>query len=120
MSHDSHDSIVSRISHQNPKDSPPKRGRWWNELDPDFYKRDVTFDLGLKDRLQVAVTAAGDVVTRTLAATLVGATALPFGFSPARIRGLEEEGEFYGALAEKGDRASIFVPPEHGVSITRT
>jgi hypothetical protein len=120
-----HDSIVSRIGHASSEQRPRKLARWWDELDPAFYRRAERFELVAKDRVQVALTALGDVVTRTFAGAALTATALPFGFTRARLDGLAEEGEFYGALADgalKDPQAidRIFVKPERSVAVTRT
>ncbi|MCC6809910.1 MAG: alpha/beta hydrolase [Deltaproteobacteria bacterium] len=115
----SHESIVSRIGHAGSTKAPRKLRRWWNELDPSFWRSELSFELPLSQRMQVALTAAGDLVTRTAAATLLGATALPFGFSPARIRDLEAEGEAYARFLDE-DPARTFRAPEHGVRVTRT
>lgn len=93
--------------------------QWWHVLEPEFHRRNERFEMSLRERLQVSLTAAGDVVTRTFAGAALSATALPLGFTKKRLERLHEDGEFYGALADKAD-PKIFRAPEGGVHVSRT
>ncbi len=111
-------SVVSRIAHDACLDAPvllPDRGPWWQQLDPDFPERDETFRLARKERLQIAATAASDVVLRTAGACLVGAAAVPLGYRPKKLREALADRDFYGPMAESGDPSRFFRPPPSGV-----
>jgi pimeloyl-ACP methyl ester carboxylesterase len=110
-------SVVSRIAHEACLEEPemmPEGARWWEHLDRDFPDQEEPFRLALRDRVQVQATAATDVVLRTLGACLVGATAVPFGLRPARLKDALADRAFYGPMAESGDPAKFFRPPEKG------
>ena len=113
-------SIVSRIAHSKSTGIAHHRSRWWNELPLDFHARTEVFDLALRDRVQVGMTAIGDIFTRTMAAAMVGATALPLGFTRGRLKTLEAEGEFYGGFADRRAREEFFTPPESRHTIVRS
>lgn len=111
-------SLVSRIAHDSCLSEPelmPDGARWWEHLEPDFATRPEPFQLALRDRFQVRVTAASDVVIRTVGACLVGTTALPLGFSPRRLREALEDRAFYGPMAESADPTRFFATPPKDV-----
>lgn len=111
-------SVVSRIAHDACEEAPalmPEGGRWWSQLDPGFPDRPEPFHLAFKDKLQVRVTAASDVVLRTLGATLVGLTAVPLGYHPRKLREALTDRGFYGPMAESGDPDRFFQPPPKDV-----
>ncbi len=111
-------SVVSRIAHDACLEAPvllPDRGRWWEQLDVDFPKREETFKLAPRDRVQVSTTAVSDVVLRTAGACLVGATAFPLGYNPKKLREAMADRDFYGPMAESGDPARFFRPPPRDV-----
>lgn len=113
-------SVVSRIAHDACQDAPallPEGGRWWDQLDLYFPARDEGFQLAFADRLQVELSAASDVVLRTAGACLVGATAMPFGYRPAKLREAVADRDFYGPMAESGDPTRFFQPPPKGVRV---
>lgn len=94
-------------------------GPWWEALPADFPSHRDRFDLGAADRVRVSLTAASDVVLRTLGATLVGLLAFPLGYHPAAIKRAIRAREFYEPLARAGDRDAVFPRPPRGVPITR-
>lgn len=98
----------------------PAGTRWWEHLEPDFARKPEPFQLALKDRFQVRVTAASDVLLRTFGACLVGGTALPLGFSPSRMREALEDRAFYEPMALSGDATRFFTPPPDDVEVKTT
>lgn len=111
-------SVVSRIAHDACLEEPsllPGSGRWWELLDPRFPERDEGFRLARRERLQVRATAASDVLLRTGGALLIGATAIPLGYSPKKLREALADRDFYGPMAESGDPSRFFDPPPRGV-----
>jgi pimeloyl-ACP methyl ester carboxylesterase len=114
-------SVVSRIAHDACLDEPalmPDGVRWWEHLDPDFPDRPEPFQLALRDRVQISATAASDVVLRTLGACLVGATAVPFGYRPKKLREAFADRAFYGPMAESGDPTRFFREPPKNVPVS--
>jgi pimeloyl-ACP methyl ester carboxylesterase len=69
------------------------------------------------DRAKVSVTAASDVVLRTLGATLVGLLAFPLGYHPKAIRRSMEARGFYEPLARAGDASKFFATPPRDVPV---
>ena len=67
--------------------------------------------LGVLSRIVMEGSALSDLGLRTAASTLIAATAIPFGFSPRRLRREREELEFYRELAEWRDPAASFPRP---------
>lgn len=124
-------SVVSRIAHdtvaRSPSMMPPPpapvtheveaKPPWWDHLSTDFYQRDEDFALAMKDSLQVRASAAGDLVLRTAAASLVGSLALPLGYHPLRLKQAFEDRGFYGPIAESGDPKRFFAAPPTGVRV---
>jgi pimeloyl-ACP methyl ester carboxylesterase len=113
-------SVVSRIAHDACQKAPallPEGGRWWDQLELDFPDQAEGFQLGLKDRLQVELSAASDVVLRTAGACLVGATAVPLGYRPKKLREALADRDFYGPMAESGDATRFFVRPPADVPV---
>jgi pimeloyl-ACP methyl ester carboxylesterase len=111
-------SVVSRIAHDACQEAPallPDGGRWWEQLDLDFPEQEEGFRLALRDRLQVELSAASDVVLRTAGACLVGATAMPLGYRPKKLREAVADRDFYGPMAESGDPSRFFAKPPDGV-----
>lgn len=94
-------------------------GPWWEQLPEDFCDRPDPFKLRFSDHIPVDVTAAGDVVLRTLGACLVGSLALPIGYHPLAVRAMIDDERFYGALADRGDPDRFFVRPPKGVFFQR-
>lgn len=99
----------------------PEGKRWWEHLEPEFSRTPEPFQLALRDRFQVRITAASDVLLRTVGACLVGTTALPLGFHPRRVREALEDRAFYEPMARSGDPKLFFTPPPRDVAVrTRT
>ncbi len=109
--------ILSRIAHEACVEAPRERlgTAWWHELEPDFATRPEPFRLALRDALQVRAGAASDVVLRTVAASLVGATALPLGYHPLRLRRAFADRDLYASMADTGDPTVYFARPPTGV-----
>jgi len=95
----------------------PEGERWWEHLDTEFHRRPEPFQLALRDRLQVGVTAASDVLIRTIGACLVGTTAMPLGYRRSRLEAALAARRFYGAMAESGDATRFFRAPPSGVKV---
>ncbi len=114
-------SVVSRIAHDSVRASPPimPDGRWWRNLESNFYRRPEGFDLAMRDRWRVLATAAADIGIRTAGATAVGALAVPFGYHPLRLRNSFKHKDFYSDFVTRGDRDAFFKKPAHGVEIRR-
>lgn len=96
------ESVVSRIAHDFSDHSPRLvrgRGRWWDDLDPDFSEREEDFDLWLPDRVVVGAAAASDIALRTAGAALVGGLAVPIGYHPLKLLTLRREMALYKRLA---------------------
>lgn len=111
-------SIVSQIAHQTCLNEPPKKfDRWWDELEADFHSQSERFDLALGDQLRVQGTAAGDHLLRAFTASVLGATVVPFGFNPLKLRQLAGDRDFYAPFAEGGDPHAFFSAPQRGVAI---
>jgi len=111
--------VISRIvhyaSHLAPNRMPSQP--WWNNLDADFAVQHETFKLRPWDRFRVESTAAFDVVVRTVAAGIVGTTAVPFGFNPAMLKQSLEDAPFYRDLADTHDASRVFEEPPHRVHV---
>ena len=111
--------VVSRIAHRSAKHAKrPGPIRWWDALPEDFAHRDEGFDLAWKDRSAVTLTAASDVVMRTVGAGLVGGLAFPLGYHPLELRRALKDADFYGPIAESGDPDRFFAAPPR-VEFTR-
>src|SRR5258708_38913717 len=67
--------------------------------------------LGVLPRIVMEGSALSDLALRTAASTLIAATAVPFGFSPRRLRRERDELEFYRDLAERRDPPAPFPRP---------
>jgi hypothetical protein len=112
--------VVSRIAHEGGGLRPADDGRpWWDSLPADFCASRERFEMTGRDRAKVAVTAASDVVLRTVAASLVSALAIPVGFHPLALRRALRGQDFYARLAESGDPERVFRPPPRGVAVRR-
>ncbi|MGB5695145.1 MAG: alpha/beta hydrolase family protein [Polyangiales bacterium] len=109
--------VVSRIVHQSYEQTAPltPTGHWWERLDDDFARRPEAFDLARADRLQIAAAAAFDHAVRAVFGTMVGATAIPFGFNPLELRRSMRTVGLYADMAESGDRTRFFHDPPSGV-----
>ncbi|MDH5492701.1 MAG: hypothetical protein OEY14_12180, partial [Myxococcales bacterium] len=97
--------------------APAPGSPWWEHLAADFSERDEAFELALRDSLQVRASAASDVVLRSVAASMVGALALPLGYHPLRLRSAERDRAFYGPIAAAGDARRFFRDPPKGVRV---
>jgi hypothetical protein len=115
----SHDSVVSRITHDYSAHRHAYAEKWWEVLDPRFSEHEPPFALGPRDRAQVGASAASDVVLRTLGACLVGAFALPLGYNPVALSRSLRDRRFYGELAETRDPGRFFLPPPERVPMLR-
>ena len=113
--------IVSRIVHETSRYAPPvlPQGPWWENLENNFWARPEGFELGRWDRLRVSATAAFDVASRTLAASAIGALAMPLGFHPVNLRADFKDADLYRDLALRGDPAGFFRPPPKDVQVRR-
>ncbi|NUP05964.1 MAG: alpha/beta hydrolase family protein [Polyangiaceae bacterium] len=90
------------------------RAPWWDSLPLDFASSPEPFSLTPLERARVGLTAAADVVLRTLGATLVGSIALPLGYNPVGIYRSLRDQEHYVKLALAEDAGSAFQrPPAH-------
>lgn len=69
-------------------------------------------ELSLRTRAIVEASAVADVGLRTLAASMVTASALPFAFSPARLRKERRDLEGYHELVRAKDVARSFPAPD--------
>jgi pimeloyl-ACP methyl ester carboxylesterase len=111
--------VISRIvhyaSHLARNGMPPSP--WWDNLDPQFAARDEHFKLRTWDRVRVDGTAAIDVVVRTAAAGLIGATAVPLGFHPKMLEQMIEDMPFYHAIADKRDPTAFFDEPPRRIHV---
>ena len=106
--------VVSRIAHESSVHAPTllPTGPWWKYLESNFHRRPEGFELDLRDQWRVSATAAIDVAVRTVAATMVGATALPMGFHPIKLRALfKREAAFYTEMADTADPTVFFERP---------
>lgn len=111
--------VVSRIAHGGSTRRAKKRpARWWETLDPEFYRFREPFELEEDDRLRVSGTAAADHLLRTLAACLLTATVVPTSFSAQRRREQEQDRSLYEALASAGDARRFFAGPPPDVRVT--
>ena len=111
--------VVSRIVHESYERAPSltSESRWWEHLDDGFARTSEKFELPLVDRTQIAGAAAFDHVVRAIFGTMVGATALPFGFNPVELRRMMSDSKLYAALAELGDPTRFFREPPSGVRV---
>ena len=102
--------IVSRIVHESCERAAPlmPSGHWWEHLDDDFARTSEKFDLARADRLQIGAAAAFDHVVRAIFGTMVGSTAIPFGFNPIELRRSMKDAALYAEMAESGDREPVF------------
>lgn len=109
--------VVSRIRHP---DETYGLGAdaWWETLREDFPSLRDRFEMDVVDRTKVSLTAASDVVLRTLGATLVGTLAFPLGYHPKAIRRATAARGFYEGLARAGDPSRFFVTPPRDVPVT--
>lgn len=100
---------------------PPRRitDPWWESLPIDFAEEPDPFELRLSEKIQVGASAAGDVILRTLGASLVGSLALPVGYNPLGLYRSLRDLRFYAELASQGDAARFFHRPPRGVHQSR-
>lgn len=112
-------SVVSRIVHDSYERAAPlmPTGHWWEGLDEDFARTPESFDLGRVDRLQIGAAAAFDHAVRAVFGTMVGATAIPFGFNPVELRRSMRSVGLYAEIAESGDVRRFFRDPPSGVRL---
>lgn len=112
-------SVVSRIVHDSYERSAPllPSGLWWERLDEDFARRPEKFDLARADRVQIGAAAAFDHVVRAIFGTMVGATAIPFGFNPIELRRSMRSVDLYADIAESGDPKRFFHDPPSGIRV---
>jgi len=111
--------VVSRIAHGGSTRRASKRhARWWETLDPEFYRFREPFELPESDRLRVSGTAAADHLLRTAAACLLTATVVPTSFSAKRRVEQEVDRTFYESLAIAGDTKKFFLTPPANVAVT--
>jgi hypothetical protein len=92
-------------------------GHWWEHLDNDFARTPERFDLARGDRLQIGAAAAFDHAVRAIFGTMVGSTAIPFGFNPIELRRSMESLGLYADIAESGDASRFFHEPPSGVQV---
>ena len=111
--------VVSRIVHESCERAAPlvPSGHWWEHLDSEFARRPERFDLARADRVQIAAAAALDHAVRAIFGTMVGSTAIPFGFNPIELRRSMESVGLYAEMAESGDRTRFFHEPPSGVRV---
>lgn len=111
--------VVSRIVHESYERAPPlmPTGRWWEQLAADFARRPEAFALERADRLQIGAAAGFDHLVRAVFGSMVGTTALPFGFNPVELRRAMRGAELYAEIAESGDRTRFFHDPPLGVRV---
>jgi pimeloyl-ACP methyl ester carboxylesterase len=88
---------------------------WWEALPLDFAREPEPFALAPAERAKVGLTAAADVVLRTLGACLVGSLALPLGYNPVGLYRALRDRRFYADLVAGGDPDRFYVTPPRGV-----
>lgn len=120
MSEPAADSVVSRIVNESNLHQPPlmPSGPWWKYLEINFSEREEGFELGFRDALRVKSTAAMDVLSRTVASSLVGITCFPPGFNPVTLKKALEDRPLYEELADSGDPGRFFRPPPPDIRVT--
>lgn len=112
--------VVSRIAHataRDPRHEPS--GPWWEDLPDDFPKLRPRFDLRATDKVRVGVTAATDVILRTLGACIAGSLAFPLGYHPGRIASARRAHDIYVPLARSGDPGRFLRRPSRGIHVSR-
>ncbi len=97
----------------------PEGSPWWSRLDEDFVDARDDFDLDRGDRIRVRMTAALDVMVRTLGSTAVGAVAIPSGYGPRALKASIEDRPVYERIADGGDPSAFFHAPPKGVGMRR-
>ncbi len=112
-------SIVSRIAHETLRQSSAegRSGRWWSQLEEDFYEHPEHFTLGLYDDSRIRMTGMVDMAVRTFGAIGVGLTAFPLGFRPSKLREMEVHRKFYEPIAETGNPNVFFAPPPETIEV---
>ena len=85
---------------------------WWNNLESSFHKFPDDFELDLRTELLVGSTAIGDVLLRTLGATMLGTLAAPKSLRPSQLRKDMETIDFYQRKADSGDPGEFFKRPD--------
>ena len=102
--------VVSRIVHESCERAEPlmQSGRWWDQLDDGFARTSERFGLARADRLQVGAAAAFDHAVRAIFGTMVGTTAIPFGFNLIELRRAMRDADLYRELAESADPTRFF------------
>ncbi len=113
------DSVVSRIAHDScltlPRMMPDRK--WWERLPEAFATSPEQFDLVFRDRWRVKSTAITDVWVRTLAASAVGALAMPLGYHPRALASAIDDLELYRPAAESANPDRFFARPRPGVAV---
>lgn len=108
------DTVVSRLLHASAAEPPLLRGErpWWDELDPEFWRKNEPFDLDeVRDARAIRRAAGSDRLVQLLAGSAVGGLALPLGYHPGKLGELREHLAFYAAIAEACDPRAFFVDP---------
>lgn len=111
--------VVSRIVHEPYEQAASlmPHGHWWEHLDEDFARTPEMFQLARADRLRIGAAAAFDHAVRAVFGTMVGATAIPFGFNPIELRRSMQSVGLYAEMAESGDSTRFFHLPPSGVRV---
>jgi len=68
-------------------------------------------------RLQIGAAAGFDHIVRAIFGTMVGATAIPFGFNPIELRRSMRSVDLYAEMAESADPTRFFRDPPSGVRV---
>lgn len=93
---------------------------WWEELQTDFRKRPDTFDVDRHTQVLVWISAAIDLVLRTVGAILLALFCMPSAFNPFRRTRDQEDATQYKLLAETSDVDRFFKRPSEAVAIQET
>ncbi len=92
---------------------------WWDHLPLDFSDDPDPFTLRRTESLRVGVTAAADVVLRTLGACLVGSMALPLGYNPLGVYRALRDRAFYADMVRGGDPDRFYQRPPRGLRMLK-
>jgi esterase/lipase len=85
---------------------------WWDNLESSFHKFPDDFELDLPTEFMVNSTAAGDLLLRTGAASLLTSLALPLSLQPLQLLRDSKHIDFYKKKANLADPESFFIRPD--------
>ncbi|GHD19440.1 hypothetical protein GCM10007052_27930 [Halioglobus japonicus] len=94
---------------------------WWDNLESSFHKFPDDFELDLRTELTVDATAFGDLLLRTVGASMLSGLAVPRSFQPMQLKRDAGQRPYYQRKADQADPDAFFKRPNSSrVSMERS